>query len=68
MQKDEKEVIELSVKVSNSEQHYTQKFLIHQEGLSLSHDDPELARMVNEAIANFKGSVDDVLVKVKFTW
>jgi hypothetical protein len=60
-------MIEVSVKVSNSEQSYTQKFLVY-ESFSLSHDDPDLKKMVDEAIANFKGNVEDVNVKIKMVW
>lgn len=61
-------MIEVTIRISNDEQNYNQKFLLHHEGLSLSKEDPELLRMVNETLANFKGHVEDVLVKIKFTW
>jgi len=61
-------MIDVTVKVRDDEQTLTQKFLVHQEGMSLSHEDPELSRMVNETIAKFKGTATDVLVKIKYTW
>ena len=61
-------MIEISVKVSDSDQTLTQKFLCSEEGISLSHDDKELSKMVNETLSKFKGVAEDVLVKIKYTW
>jgi hypothetical protein len=61
-------MIELAIKISNDEQHYTQKFLIYKEDIVLNRNDPELLRMLKETMENFKGPVEDVLVKIKFTW
>ena len=68
-------MIEITVKVSNSEQTLTQKFLHHcdipgGEGqcLMLSHDDEQLSQMVNETISKFKGQAEDVVLKIKYTW
>jgi hypothetical protein len=57
-------MIELSVKVSNSEQSYTHKFLVY-EALTLSEDSPMLADYVSQARACFKGEVDDVRISAK---
>lgn len=61
--------IEITVKVSNEEQKYSQKFLCY-DNLTISHDDPKLKGYVNEAIENFKdaGSIDDVVVKFSYSW
>ncbi len=61
-------MIDVTVKVSDDEQTLTQRFLVHDEGMKLSHDDPALSSMVNETIAKFKGQASDVLVKIKYTW
>ena len=61
-------MIEVCIKVRDDEQILTQKFLVHQEGMKLSHDDPDLSKMVHETIAKFKGQATDVLVKIKYTW
>lgn len=61
-------MIEVTVKVCDDDQTLIQKFLVHQEGMKLSHDDPDLAKMVNDTMAKFKGNATDVLVKVKYTW
>lgn len=61
-------MIEVCIKVRDDEQILSQKFLIHQEGMKLSHDDPELSKMVQDTIAKFKGQATDVLVKIKYTW
>lgn len=61
-------MFELSVTVSDEESSYTQKFLVYDEGIVLSHTDPELMRMVKETVDKFVGTPDDVVVKIKFTW
>lgn len=61
-------MIEISVKVSGDDRTLTHKFLLHNEGLVVSHDCEELKRMVNLTIENFKGEIDDVLVRIKYTW
>ena len=58
---------EISVKVSNDEQKLTQKFLVY-ETISLTKDDLKLQQMVESTIKNFKGVVEDVVVKVKMIW
>lgn len=61
-------MFELSVTVSDEESSYTQKFLVYNEGITLSHTDPELSGMVQDTIKKFVGTPDDVVVKIKFTW
>ena len=61
-------MIEVKVKVKDDEQTLTQKFLVHEEGMKLSHDDENLSHMVKDTIEKFKGQPDDVLVKIKYTW
>lgn len=69
---DEKEkemnsVSEITVKVSNPEQRYSQKFLEYTP-LTLSHDDPKLKAFVEQTVRDFKGQVEDVVVKVSYRW
>ena len=59
--------VEVKVKVSNDEQKYTQKFPCY-EAICISKDDPTLAKMVEEAIKNFKGDVDEVKVTFAYNW
>lgn len=61
-------MIELSVKVSDDDTSLVQKHLIHEEGLSLSHDDPTLSKMVNQAMADFGEGAKDIVVRIKYTW
>jgi hypothetical protein len=61
-------MIELSVKVSDDDTSLVQKHLIHEEGLSLSHDDPTLTKLVNQAIEAFGEGAKDVIVRIKYTW
>lgn len=61
-------MIEVSIKVRDDSNTLTQKYLLHSEGLSLSHEDATLKKMVEETIANFKGIAQDVIVKIKYVW
>jgi hypothetical protein len=61
-------MIEIAIKVTGDDQALTRKFLIHEEGMILSHNDPVLSKMVTETIEAFKGNVDDVLIKIRYTW
>ena len=61
-------MIELSVKVSDDDLILTEKFLLNEEGISLSHDDLILKQMVDGVIAKFKGQPKDVLLRIKYTW
>ncbi len=61
-------MIEISVKVSNEEQTYTKKYLEYSEDLVLNHEDPRLAEFVKQAMGEFKGIVEDVVVRAKMVW
>ena len=61
-------MFELSIKVSDDDSHYTQKFLVYNEGITLSNTDPELSRMVNETIQNFNGTPEEVILKIRYSW
>ena len=61
-------MIEISITCSDDERKMTQRVLINQEGLCLSHEDPTLSRVVIEAISNFKSQPLDVVIKLKYTW
>lgn len=58
---------EIKVKVSNDEQRYSQKFACY-EPITISKDDPTLAQMVEEAMKNFKGNVEEVKVIISYNW
>ena len=62
-------MIEVTIKVQAEDLTLTEKFLLNQEGICLSHDDPILSKMVNDVMGKFK-SVEppDVLIKIKYTW
>lgn len=59
--------VEVKVKVSNDEQKYTQKFPCY-EKISICRDDPILKEMVDEAMKNFKGIVEEVKVSISYHW
>lgn len=61
-------MIEITVSCKDDERSMSHRFLIHNEGLSLSHDDPELSRCVNEAIKKFGDEPSDIIIKFKYTW
>lgn len=61
-------MIEVQVKVEGDDQTLTQKYLVHEEGLSLSRDDFALSEMVKKARDAFKGQVEDILIRIKFQW
>lgn len=59
--------VEVKVKVSNDEQKYIQKFPCY-EPITISKEDPVLDKMVQEAIKNFKGIVEEVKVTFSYAW
>lgn len=61
-------MIEVSIKVSDDDKTVTKKFLVHEEGLCLSHDDAKMKQMVDETVSQFIGQPTDVLVKIKYSW
>lgn len=61
-------MIEVQVKVQGDDQTLTQKYLVHEEGLSLSRDDFALSEMVKKTKDAFTGQVEDILVKIKYQW
>ena len=61
-------MIELSIKVSDDDSTLIQKHLIHEEGISISHDDPTLRNLVKQAQDAFGENAKDVLIRIKYTW
>ncbi len=61
-------MIEIKITVKGDDLTVSEKYLVHEEGIILSHDCPQLGKMVHDTIAKFKGTVEDVLVKIKYTW
>jgi hypothetical protein len=59
--------VEVTVKISNDEQRYSQKFLTY-ESVLISSEDPRLKEMVASARENFKGVADDIVVKISYVW
>lgn len=60
-------VAEISIKLSNEEQSFTQKFLCY-ESVRLHHTDPVLQDYVSQAKDAFKGRPDDCIIKIKYVW
>lgn len=66
----QEEVVELSIRVSNSEKATVTKHLVY-EPMSLSKKDPVLSHLVDQAVKEFKSvmhDVDDVVIKIKMVW
>jgi len=61
------QAIEIKIKISNDEQTYTKKFLCY-ETITLSKEDAELKKMVEGAVKEFKGPIDDVKVVSMMMW
>ena len=63
-------MIEIIVKVSDSEKTLRVKTLVYnpETPISLEKDDPALRELVDRAIEQFKGPVEDVLVTIKMCW
>lgn len=64
-------VAEITVIVKDSDKTYRQKFLNYSETdgqVNLTHECPVLVSYVEEAIRNFKGTPDDVSIKVSMEW
>ena len=61
-------MLEVIVRVKGEDQILNRKFLCYEENVQMNHDDPHLKKMVEATISDFKGEVEDVLVKIKYTW
>jgi hypothetical protein len=62
-------MIEVAIKVQADDITLTEKFLLNEEGLSLSHEDPVLSKMVKDVLDKFKSiNQPDILIKIKYTW
>ena len=60
--------VEIAITVKDSEQSLTQRHLLYQSEMKLSHEDQILAGLVEGAIKNFHGTPNDVVVKLKMQW
>lgn len=59
--------IEISVTLKDEEHTYTHREIVYEQ-ISMSHEDPKLQLLVNEAVKVFPGTPSDVLIKTKFVW
>lgn len=61
---------EIKVSIKDSDQKLARKFPVYSTGITISHEDPELKKMVEQTIADFKGDKNDcdISVTVKYTW
>jgi len=58
---------EITVKLSNEEQKYSRDFLVYDNTICLSPDDPVIRNMVEQTTSEFKGIVEDCTLKIKMT-
>lgn len=61
-------MIEVSVTIRNDESTLTQKHLVYDENVRVSHEDPVLAGLVAQAEKDFGKAFEDVIVKIKYSW
>lgn len=61
-------MIEIVIKVSGEDITLNSKYLLHEEGLCLSHQDATLKAMVEETCAKLKVPAEDVMIKIKYIW
>ena len=61
-------MLEVTIKVSNSERSLTQKHLLYQDDVMVSKGNDELSAKVEKAIEIFADEVDDVVVKTRMDW
>ncbi len=61
-------MIEISVKVSNEEQSYTKKCLEYSNDIVMCKDDPKLVAFVRQAVSEFKGPVERVVLRTVMEW
>lgn len=58
---------EIKISLSNEEQKYSRDFLVYDNTICLSPDDPVLKGMVDQTTAEFTGVVQDCVIKIKMT-
>ncbi len=58
---------EIIVRIKDSERTLTQRFMADL-GFRVAPDDPTLQEYINEAIKNFNGKPEDVVVKIICDW
>jgi hypothetical protein len=61
-------MIEISVKVSNSDQSYTKRLLEYSDDIVMSRTNPKLFEIVQTAVGEFKGPVEKVIVRTVMEW
>lgn len=63
--------IEITILVKDADKTNRQKFLCYDNSdgiISLSHDCEKMKSIVAEAVANFKGVPDEIIVRASFVW
>lgn len=58
----------ITVKASNSERTLKEKHLMIGAYITVSHEDPTLSQLVNDAVKNFGEKPEDVQVIISMTW
>ena len=58
---------EVRVRISNPDQKYVQNFPCY-SAISVSKEDPILAKMVEDALKNFKGEDVEIKVSITYMW
>jgi hypothetical protein len=61
------EATEVKIKISNPDQKYIKKYLSY-EPLTISKEDPGMMAMVEQALKEFKGEVEEISVLTSTVW
>lgn len=61
-------MIDISVKIKGEDSSYTKRLLEYDADVTMSRDDPTLKALVEEAMKEFKGHIEDVIVKTVMYW
>ena len=61
-------MIELAITVRNDDRSMTQKHLLYDTPITVSHEDEVLKQLVEDARRLFGDSPEDILLKIKFQW
>lgn len=65
MTKDSQTSIEVTVSIKGDDQSFKKKFLIYEEA-TMSHEDPVIAGLIEDAKKECKFGIDEIVVKASF--
>jgi len=57
----------ISVKIKSEDVSFKQDFLVYSP-IEISHESADLKRLIDQAVANFKGKPENIIIKANFIW